>query len=73
MVLLMKMKSQALITIKVKKNFENIFDEFETIRTKARSGDFIKPVSNTWTGVQMKKLRAFVILYKMSEVDGRFT
>ncbi|MFN8335037.1 MAG: TerB family tellurite resistance protein [Cyclobacteriaceae bacterium] len=66
-------ETQALNSIKSKEGIsENIFDEFkEAIRTKRGREIYQTGIEYMNRCTDEEKLRAFVILYKMSEVDGR--
>ncbi|MBL7834454.1 MAG: TerB family tellurite resistance protein [Cyclobacteriaceae bacterium] len=66
-------ETQALNTIKGKEGIsETVFDEFkEAIRTKRGREIYQTGIEYMNRCTDEEKLRAFVILYKMSEVDGR--
>ncbi|HMV07815.1 MAG TPA: TerB family tellurite resistance protein [Cyclobacteriaceae bacterium] len=66
-------ETQALNSIKSKEGIsESIFDEFkEAIRTKRGREIYQTGIEYMNRCTDEEKLRAFVILYKMSEVDGR--
>lgn len=66
-------ETQALNSIKNKEGIsESIFDEFkEAIRTKRGREIYQTGIEYMNRCTDEEKLRAFVILYKMSEVDGR--
>lgn len=66
-------ETQALNTIKGKEGIsESVFDEFkEAIRTKRGREIYQAGIEYMNRCTDEEKLRAFVILYKMSEVDGR--
>lgn len=66
-------ETQALNTIKGKEGIsESVFDEFkEAIRTKRGREIYQTGIEYMNRCTDEEKLRAFVILYKMSEVDGR--
>lgn len=66
-------ETQALNTIKGKEGIsESVFDEFkEAISTKRGREIYQTGIEYMNRCTDEEKLRAFVILYKMSEVDGR--
>jgi uncharacterized tellurite resistance protein B-like protein len=66
-------ETQALNSIKIKEGIsESVFDEFkDAIRTKRGREIYQAGIEYMNLCTDEEKLRAFVMLYKMSEVDGR--